>query len=199
MALTYATLQTQVADFVNRDDLTAQIPTFITLAEAAINRDVRHWQMEKRSEATFNQRYEPLPLDWISSIRVSVSGNKQVKRLSQSRMLSMREGSADTAGEPRYYTISASQIELFPTPSGDYDGSMIYYAEVEALSDTTQSNWLLASAPDVYLYGALLHTAPYLQEDARLAVWASLYKEAVNTLNANSMRDQYGGAGLAIR
>lgn len=199
MALTYATLQTQVADFVNRDDLTAQIPTFITLAEAAINRDVRHWQMEKRSEATFNQRYEPLPLDWISSIRVSVSGNKQVKRLSQSRMLSMRKGSADTAGEPRYYTISASQIELFPTPIGDYDGSMIYYAEVDALSDTTQSNWLLASAPDVYLYGALLHTAPYLQEDARLAVWASLYKEAVNTLNANSMRDQYGGAGLAIR
>ncbi len=43
MALTYYTgLKTSIADFLNRDDLTSVIPDFVALAEAQINRDVRH-------------------------------------------------------------------------------------------------------------------------------------------------------------
>ena len=43
MALnTYTALKTSIADFLNRDDLTSVIPDFIALAEAQINRDVRH-------------------------------------------------------------------------------------------------------------------------------------------------------------
>jgi hypothetical protein len=37
----YATLQTAVADFMARADLTVQIPTFIQLAESRMNRDLR--------------------------------------------------------------------------------------------------------------------------------------------------------------
>ena len=38
MALTnYTELQAEVANFLNRDDLTAAIPTFIRLAEAKMN------------------------------------------------------------------------------------------------------------------------------------------------------------------
>ena len=35
---TYATLKTAIADFLNRDDLTSVIPTFIALAEADMQR-----------------------------------------------------------------------------------------------------------------------------------------------------------------
>jgi len=199
MALTYSTLQTQIAGFLNRDDLTAQIPTFIELAEAAINRDVRHWQMEKRAEATFNERYEPLPADWISARRISVSGDTQLDLLSQAKMMEFRQLGGNAGGEPRYYTISSSQLEFYPTPDGDYDGSMIYYARVPSLSDTATSNWLLADSPDVYLYGALIHSAPYLQEDIRAGIWAGLYQSAVQRLNATSNEDLYSGSGLTIR
>ena len=48
MALdTYANLKTAIADFLNRDDLTSSIDDFIDLAEAQMNREVRHWDMEK--------------------------------------------------------------------------------------------------------------------------------------------------------
>ena len=41
MALTtYAELKTSVADFLNRTDLTSAIPTFISLAEADLNRKI---------------------------------------------------------------------------------------------------------------------------------------------------------------
>ena len=50
MALTnYTGLKASIADFLNRDDLTSVIPDFVALAEAQINRDVRHWRMEARS------------------------------------------------------------------------------------------------------------------------------------------------------
>ena len=49
MAITnYTNLQTTIADFLNRDDLSAVIPTFIQLCEANINRNVRHCKMETR-------------------------------------------------------------------------------------------------------------------------------------------------------
>lgn len=199
MPLTYATLQTQIASFLNRDDLTAQIPTFILLAEAAINRDVDHWQMQKRSEATFNERYEPLPIDFISLDRVSIKGQKQLDLVSQAKMLDYRETNNNTSGEPSVYAISTGQIEFYPTPDGDYDGSIVYRSKVSELSDSITSNWLLAEAPDVYLYGSLLHSAPWLQEDHRLGVWGALYTAGVSKLNERSEDGLYGGTGLTMR
>lgn len=199
MALTYSTLQTQIAGFLNRDDLTSQIPTFIDMAHGAINRDIRHWQMEKRSEATFNERYEPLPTDWLETKRVSISGKRQLDLLSQSQMLAYREANNNTSGEPRFYTHSSAQIELYPTPDGDYSATLIYMAEVPALSDSNTTNWLLTDHPDVYIYGSLKHSAPYLQEDARVQFWNALYDEAVRGINKQSVASMASGSGLAIR
>lgn len=199
MALDYSDLQIKVAAFLDRADLETQIPTFILMAEAAINRDVRHWQMEKRSEATFDERYEVLPTDWISAVRVSVGGDTQLDLLSQAKMLEYRENSANTAGKPLYYTISAGQIELYPTPDSEYQGSMIYMGKVPELSDAEPTNWLLTEAPDLYIYGTLIHSAPYLQEDSRTAIWAGLYNSAVNALNDASDEGLYSGTGLSMR
>lgn len=49
---TYATLKSDIAGWLLRDDLTAAIPSFIRLAEAAIRRDVRIRQMLKVSTLT---------------------------------------------------------------------------------------------------------------------------------------------------
>lgn len=196
---TYDELKTAIADFLNRDDLTLTIPAFIHLAEAQINRDVRHWQMEKRSSATFNERYEPLPVDWLETVRVSISGKKQLGLMSQAKMMDLRESSNNTAGEPRYYAVSSSQLELYPTPDSDYDAMLIYIAKIDALSDSNTSNWLLQDAPDVYLYGALLHSAPFLADDGRMAVWQTLYANAVAALNRASDAGTYSGTGLVMR
>ena len=46
----YTELQTSVADWLDRDDLTARIPDFITLAEARFNRLLRIRSMETEAE-----------------------------------------------------------------------------------------------------------------------------------------------------
>ena len=70
MALdTYANLKTAIADFLNRDDLTNSIDDFIDLAEAHMNREIRHWDMEKRATASLNTQYTALPSDFVEPIR----------------------------------------------------------------------------------------------------------------------------------
>ncbi len=61
---TYAQLQSTIADFLNRDDLSVVIPSFIDLAEAQINREVRHWKMQAETNLTTPLGKATLPADW---------------------------------------------------------------------------------------------------------------------------------------
>ena len=76
---------------------------------------------------------------------------------------------------------------------------MLYRASVPALSDSVTTNWLLTSAPDAYLYGALLQAAPYLSDDNRIGVWGSLYENAITELNADSDKAKHGGSGQRMK
>jgi len=75
---------------------------------------------------------------------------------------------------------------------------LLYYQKVPSLSSNSD-NWLLLEAPDVYLYGALLHSAPYLAEDQRVAVWAQMYSAAVARLNEYSDNARFSGSGLTLK
>ena len=189
---TYAELKTAIADFLNRDDLTSVIPTFISLAEAQIARDVRHWKQEKRVTTSADERYENLPSDWLEIKLVALTTGKMLQTVPMSEMAELR-ASSNTAGEPRYVRLTADQIEFYPTPSAATDISMLYYARTPALSDTDTTNWLLTDAPDILLYGALLHSAPYLTDDQRATVWGSLYQAGVEKLNLESQKGQTAG------
>ena len=68
MALsTFSELKTEIANYVDRSDLTDQIPTFINLAEARINRLVRVRIMEsvKISSLVSGVKRYPLPSDYL--------------------------------------------------------------------------------------------------------------------------------------
>jgi len=198
---TYSELKTSIADYLNRSDLTAIIPTFIALAEAQINRDVRHWQMENRAVTSFDGQYATRPSDWIETIRLQLTGTgtTSMSLISQQAMADKRMSADNVAGKPLFYTHSESQFELYPTPDGAYAAEVLYYQQVPALSDSATGNWLLTAAPDLYLYGALIHSAPYLVEDGRTAVFAQMYGAAVNQLNLQSEASKTSGAGLKLK
>lgn len=198
---TYSELKTAIADFLNRDDLTSVIPTFISLAESQINRDIRHWRMEVREDITLNAEYVNLPATWIETIQLHIKGNgtEPLKIASRETIADKRSADEDTANTPKYYAHAAGQIELWPTPSSSLTGEILYYQSVEALSDSNTSNWLLSDSPDIYLYGALVHSAPYLQEDGRANTWAQLYGAAVQRLNIQSEISRMSGSGLTMK
>jgi hypothetical protein len=197
----YSTLQSAVSDFLNRDDLTSAIPTFIRLAESRIDRDLRHWRMEKRSTAQLDVQYSAIPADFLQPIRLQITDGptSEVAPISTAQMLQMRGDRSNLVGRPTNYALTAGGLELYPTPDSTYNASMVYYSRVPALSGSNTTNWLLTEAPDVYLYGALVHTAPYLKDDARIQIWEALFAQGIENLNISSSDAKYGGSGLVMK
>jgi hypothetical protein len=200
---TFTNLKSAIADFLNRDDLTSAIENFIALTESQINRDVRHWKMETRSsgQQSAGDEYSQVPNNWMETIRFHVTdnGTSPLDLMSRKAMEDKRAGAEDTTGTPRYYTHADGQFQLYPTPSAETNTELLYYAKPTALSSSNADNWLLLEAPDVYLYGALLHSAPYLGEDERLVIWAQMYGAAVTQLNQSSEKARYSGSGLTLK
>jgi hypothetical protein len=197
---TYAELKTAVADFLNRDDLTSTIDTFIDLAEVQLNRDVRHWRMEQRSEAEIDDQYLTLPTDWLETVRITVEDTVPyaLNLLSRDEIQDRRLRGANVSGKPVYYAHVAGELELYPTPDATYNIELLYIQKVDALSDSNTSNWLLVQAPDLYLYAVLLETAIYLRDDERIAAYAGMYQSKLAALNAESKKATVSGTGLKL-
>ena len=195
MALsTYAELKTSVGDWLNRSDLTTAIPDFISLAEAQIERNLRTRQMIVRSTASINTEYAATPTDFLETKSFVLDTNPvtplQFETISAMNDL-QRLNSA--ASKPLYFSVVGEQFRFVPEPDTTYTGELIYYAKLSKLSTSNTTNWLLTSSPDVYLYGALLQAAPYLQDDARITVWASLYKTGLSELKEADDRGSTSG------
>jgi hypothetical protein len=191
MALdTFSGLKTTIADYLNRDDLTSIIPSFITLAEGKFNRKLRVRQMVKRANATIDTQYFAFPSDFLQAKEFQLNTNP-ITYLQYVTQNQGDYGSATqyvSAGKPQFYTIIGTQIQVIPTPDAAYTGELTYYGKIPVLSDSNTSNWLLAYAPDLYLYGALLEASPYLKDDERLAVWSSLYTNSLGDIEIADQR-----------
>jgi hypothetical protein len=190
MALdTFAGLKATIADYLNRDDLTAIIPSFITIAEAKFNRKLRTRQMIKRANGQIESAFFAYPSDWLQAKEFQLNTNPIVRLqfVTEAYGDELKANRYVSIGQPAYYTITGTQLEFIPAPDSTYSAELTYYAKIPALSDSNTSNWLLAYAPDLYLYGALLEAAPYLKDDERLAVWSQMY---INSLGDIEVADQ---------
>jgi hypothetical protein len=201
MAITnYGELKTAVADWLNRDDLTSVIPTFIDLAHAKLNRRLRVREMIQRSTASVTTQFTRLPANFLSmrNIQLNVSTPKSLEYLSPEQM-DQERALGNTAREPVYYSIMGDNIEVFPSPDAAYEIEMTYHKELTALSADADTNWLLTKAPDSYLYGALLQAAPYLKDTAETSLWLQAHDMVVSELETDSEKALYGGSTLKAR
>lgn len=188
----YTELVAAVGDWLARDDLNAQIPGFIALAEAKLNRSLHCQQMEKRSYATIDTstaepQYISLPQDYQSMRTVclsSVTEKPRLQYLSDDQIKDYRSNIGDTTAAPRYFSVFGTELELVPRPDSNYVLEIIYRSRLTGLSPTNPSNWLLIMAPDAYLYGALLEASAYMKNDARIPVWTAGLTSVIETLNA---------------
>ena len=203
MAITnYGELKSAIGDFLNRSDLTSVIPTFIDFAEAEFNRNLRVRQMVKRAEAEIDARFSAVPADFIEAKDLVIVGSNPVQPLAfitQQEMAQERNFTYVTAGKPQFFTVVGGQFEFMPTPDVTYDLEMAYFAKIDPLVNDTDTNWLLTDYPDLYLYSSLVHSAPYLKDDERSVVWASLATKAREELIARDATASFNGSTPRIK
>lgn len=198
---TYSELQSAIADWLLRDDLTSVIPSFIDLAEAKFNRRIRDYRMVARATATVNTGYFAVPGDWLENIRFQLNTTPitTLEYVTPDQAAEERV-TFSSAGRPKFFTMIGSEFQVVPSPdSGTYTGELTYYRTIPALTDVTTTNWLLTAAPDIYLYGTLMEAAPYLDDDARVQTWGALLERAMNDLQIESDRARIGSSSIRMR
>ena len=201
MAITsYSELQTAVGSWLNRSDLSTNIPDFITLAEASFNRVLRTRNQITRATSSVNAQYVALPTDLLElfNIQVNTDPIKRLEQVSLDKADDLRS-SLSSSGTPSYFAITGSNIELIPTPDDTKTIEIIYYAKITALTSTNTTNWLLDSYPDIYLYGTLVQAEPFLMNDERLGTWGTLLSKAQEELRVSDERSQTEGGTLVMR
>jgi hypothetical protein len=197
---TYSELKSAVADWLNRSDLTAAIPNFIQLAEAKFNRELRTRQQVKRAYATLTGQYIQIPTDWLEAINLQLNVTP-VRVLDFVTLDQADRIRANRYGETNAdaYTIVGEQLEVIPPVGTNTEIDMTYYMKIPALSDGSPTNWLLTAWPDLYLYATLVHAAPYLREDERVAIWKGLADQLLEEVRMSDERAKHSGGPLRAR
>jgi hypothetical protein len=188
---TYTGLKASIAEWLMRDDLTAAIPDFIAMAGNRAARKLRVADMETTATGVLTDGAAALPDDFLELRRVVSAGS------TNSILEFTTPGSAgyeyqfEGAGVPLNYTITGTTITPYPTAGS---GTLVidYYAKPPVLSDAVPTNWLLSNAPEVYLYGSLIESAPFLADDNRVGVWGTLFNQACDEMQKLDERMRYG-------
>lgn len=213
---TYSELKTAVADFLNRDDLTDVIPTFISLTEAKLGRRYKdftalsgnnpsNWILSSHPDVyLYGALVEASP--YLSDdARVAVWG-----QLYATAVLTLK-GTVNNADFDDYSGLILAIGDWMGR--ADLDGAipqLIKLAEaklfrkfdgVSALSYAANTNWILQNHPDLYLYGSLSEASPYIGNDERIQVWKTLYEAEIGRIRkpkSGVNLDNYNGLKSAI-
>ena len=152
--MTYAELKSNIANFLNRSDLTDVIDTFIDSTESEFNRRLRVKGMIKRATATLDSQYISVPTDWLEAINIQIDSG-DFSPLFQQSIESLdvyRKSNDNVTGQPIYFALVDDSIEFAPTPDGSYTVQLTYYGKIDALSDSNTSNFLYLVWYEIYLY-----------------------------------------------
>jgi len=200
---TYAQLQSDVAAWLDRDDLTTRIPSFIVLAEQEVNRRLRVLEMEELSStplSTVSQYYD-LPPRFIEArnIYTDKTAIKKLGYVTPEQMV-LTTPDSSSSPSPKQYTITDGKIKLDVIMADSNNNLFIaYFKAFEALSETNTTNWLLTNAYALLLYGSVLAAELFLYNDERLPLIKVSFDQIILELNDQAWNARYSGDSLRIR
>ena len=196
----YTELKTAVANWLDRDDLTARIPEFIALAEARFNRVLRLRSMEAKYTANTvaAQRNLALPASYIQMRNFQVNTSPLTTLSYVTPEIYDRLWGGSTQGTPKFYTILADEVSLGPIPASVQEVEMLFYKKFDNLSASTTTNWMITNAPDIYLYGSMLEAEPFIMNDERVPLWAQALQQGISDLQEQDNKDRHSGSALRV-
>lgn len=196
----YNGLKAMVADWLDRPDLTNIIPSLITMGEYRLQRDIRTRQMlvVATASTTGGDSTVGLPSDFLEMRDIHVKTTPISSLSYEAPNFFYSTSRVTESGIPRTYTTIGLELQFAPIPDSQYTVQMLYYAKPALLSNSNASNVFLANYPDALLYATLGEAAPYLMNDARLQVWASLYDRAITSINNSDQASEYSGQPMSM-
>lgn len=183
----YAALKTQIAEDLDRNDLAAQIPNFIALAESDMQADIADlpW-LQERATATTAAGAATVNTTGIYSLIDAWLDGERISMVQPSSIPT----TVKFSGRPSLVCVDGvNALRFYPTPDAAYAVDVIYVPVISpslagGAPDDAATNWILQQHPGVYRYGALLHASAFIKDDGRLQLWQKGYETAINSLRS---------------
>lgn len=174
--MNYSDLLSTVSNYMNRSDLTAEIPEFITSVEADSNtflasNPVR--PMAAETIGTFTTVEIELPPDYLDVLQLSLSNGSTTwvaSRLALNSDFTYMADKALAPGQhydstlPQQFKVFSGSIVFPAAPPYELSYTFDYWAKVAAVNDTNATNWLMDNHPNVYKFGTLAHAAHRIRD-----------------------------------
>lgn len=225
----YAELQAAIARWLNRDDdpdILNRAAEFIGLAESAIRRN-QEWFTQiyslENGGLPLSVTAQPMELPvYVKELKslwaASNQWNHTITVLPISAWRDLAASNADAEGIPTKAVLvpqmdkwmkndgtrQGPKLYLWPKPAisdplNYFSVDFQYVRDVLPLSDDTTTNGLFLRHPDLYLYGALVESAPFYEHDERLQMWQARYDRAVSEINIERERAEFGTSAKRVR
>ena len=194
----YATLQTAISDYLEREDLATFIPNFIQNCEGKLYRDVKLRDMETALNATVASGVIAVPTRYLE-LKYAYVDQSPVRTLKVVSVQDIYEQyPVRDSATPIVMAREGSNFIFGPVPADNVVIKGLYYQYYAPLR-TTDPNWYITNAPQVLLYGSLIEAEPFLRNDERIQLWRSYYDEAVGLLKREALFETRSGGPLSAR
>lgn len=177
----YATLQTAIADYLARDDLTTYIPNFVQNVENKLSRTLNLRNEETALNEGITSGVATVPTNF-KALKFAYFDQSPAQLLQWVTIEQLYRDYPNRSDGSVPKLISREGTSFVFGPSSK-DGTLkgIYYAKQDPLR-TTDGSWYVVNAPELLLYGALLEAEPFIGNDQRAALWQAAFSDALQTL-----------------
>ncbi len=179
----YSTLITSVQDYLARGDLASAAPGFVQNWEERFFRQPRNhgaW-MDAALSSVIAAGVIAVPTGFLRFRNVYVDGYGKLDQVSPEQLYG-RYPRGSGSGLPVWYARVADTFVFGPEADSGYTIKGTYRAKPTAMRSyaaDAAAHWIIVNAPDLALYGALAEAEAYVKNDARVALWKSMYSEAL--------------------
>lgn len=190
---TYAGLQTEIATWLARDDLTSYIPNMITMGEAYLNRELPAIEADTTLTGTLDsRRIDITSLSMVEPVALflAASGEDEIP------ILPKPDGTfayLTTSGVPKFYAIDANDTAIdFDCPLDSAYPFRFRYRARFALSVSATTNWLLTTHPDVYLAASLSFAGAFVKNFQYADMFSRMLSESIRSIKHTVAKGKRG-------
>ena len=178
----WGTLKAAVQVYIRRDDLTAELPTYLQIASQRLLQDLRCQWLEKQSTGLVTvagtQQYS-LPTDFAEM--------KRVRLVIAQRFIDMDyvedKRIAGSSGRPTKYTIAASTLRFSEIPDSAYNYTLVYKAIPTEMIADADTNVFMANAPEALLKAICAEAMRAVLDEQRCQAFNMEYLAAIAHAN----------------
>ena len=193
---TYSDLQAEIAGWLQRSDLSSQIPSFVELATADFNATLRVPQMEVLASTTVTEEWTELPDKFLGIRHIETSdGDRLTYKTPEDFAAFVASEAAPTIP---IYTVADMSFRMWPAPTS-LAVELLYYEMIPDLVSGGDTNWLLTQYPNAYLAASLTWGFRFLRDKAAADDWDKATQRQMALVTRSGRHISEGASTMFVR